>query len=148
MSEFKVIGVKVKLLHEDAKVPEYAKDGDAGFDLATIEGGTLKVGETKLFKTGLAMAIPKGYELQIRSRSGMCIKFQLAILNSPGTIDAGYRGEIGLIATNFGKKPYEVEKGDRIAQGVLNEVPRAKFHVVEELDNTSRGEGGFGSTGK
>ena len=145
---FKTIGVAVKKLHEDAVIPTYANDGDAGFDFYVIGGGKIRAGETKLFKTGLAMAIPKGYELQVRSRSGLSLKAQIVVLNAPGTIDAGYRGEIGIILTNFSEKEYTVKKGDRVAQGVLNEVPRAKFHVVEDLPDSDRGQGGFGSSGK
>lgn len=144
----------VKLLSPWANVPTYANPGDAGMDLyacimddcyqsiATIEPNC-----RLLIKTGVAMAIPEGYELQIRPRSGLALKNGITVLNAPGTIDAGYRNEIGVILFNTGTEPFNVAHGDRIAQGVLAAFETAEFDVVEELPTSQRGMGGFGSTG-
>lgn len=141
------VPVKVKKLHPDASLPKYAKDGDAGFDLAAIHDVWLQPGETAVIKTGLAMAVPKGFELQIRPRSGLSAKTKLRVANSPGTVDSGYRGEIGIIMENIGDEVINVSAGDRIAQGVIGIVPAASFVEVGELDETERGAGGYGSTG-
>jgi len=101
-----------------------------------------------LIPTGLSIALPNGYEAQIRPRSGLALKYGITMVNTPGTIDADYRGEIGLIMINLGQAPFEISRGDRVAQMVLNKVIRAKFEEVEILDETSRSSGGFGSTGK
>lgn len=149
--------VKIKKLHPDATIPKYATGGAAGFDLVAIEDVTIFPGRTALIKTGLAVEIEEGYEMQIRPRSGTSLKTSLRIANSPGTIDSDYRGEVGIIATNIATESYSVisvappiiiKKGDRIAQGVIAPVIRADFVLVEELSDTNRGEGGFGSTGK
>ena len=144
-----MVKVQVKKLKEEATIPFYAKEGDAGFDLRACikESVTIKPGETKIIPTGLAMAIPFGYEVQVRPRSGMSAKTKIRIGNSPGTIDSGYRGEIGVIVDNIGDTDYTINHEDRIAQGVLNKVPTADFELVEELSETDRGTGGFGSTG-
>lgn len=146
----KKIDVKIKKLHPDAVVPTYGTDGAAGFDFYALEDVVLQSGETKLIKTGLAMAIPEGYEIQVRPRSGTSLKSQFRIANSPGTIDSDYRGECCVIGSFYGKagESYSINKGDRIAQGVLSEVPQANFQLVEDLNETDRGAGGFGSTGK
>jgi dUTP pyrophosphatase len=154
------IGIKIKKLHPDAVIPTYGSEGAAGFDLYAIEDVILIPGETKLIKTGLAMQIPFGYEVQVRPRSGMSLKTNFRVANAPGTIDSDYRGECCVIghhvsqsdklknSGNFLKiQPIEIKKGDRIAQGVLNKVPQAFFEVVEELDSTDRGVNGFGHTG-
>ncbi|MGE5705003.1 MAG: dUTP diphosphatase [Clostridia bacterium] len=166
------VPVKIKKLHADAIVPVYAKAMDAGFDLVAIEDVLIQPGETAKIPTGLAFAIPAGYELQIRPRSGISAKTKLRLSNAPGTIDSGYRGEVCVLVDNIrpisGKlgtacynvgeqimeiphqtdaNAYLIRKGDRIAQGVLSEVPQAVFEVVDELDETERGSGGFGSSG-
>lgn len=145
------VPVKVKRLHPDAIIPKYAKPGDAGFDLVAVEEVIIAPGETFLVSTGLAFEIPEGYELQIRPRSGMSAKTKLRIANAPGTIDSGYRGEVKIIVNNIDEWNSFAEMiapGDRIAQGVLQRVPKARFEVVESLSESDRGEGGFGSTGK
>ena len=149
--------VKVKKLHPDAVVPQYATEGAAGFDLVAIENATVFPGQTVLVKTGLAIEVEKGYEMQVRPRSGTSLKTSLRIANAPGTIDSDYRGEVGIIVTNIANSadqflglllPTQIKKGERIAQGVIAPVVKAYFEVVEELSDTNRGEGGFGSTGK
>lgn len=144
----KFIHVPIKKVHSDAVIPKYETEQAAGFDLHVIEGGIIPPHSTELISTGLAMAIPVGYELQVRPRSGLSLKTMIRIANSPGTIDSDYRGEIKLIVTNIGDEPYEYEIGDRLAQGVLNEIPRATWFITDDLDKTNRGECGFGHTGK
>lgn len=144
--------VKIKRLHPDAQIPRYATLGSAGFDLVAVEDVILTLGLTTLIKTGLSVEVPRGYELQVRPRSGTSLKTGIRITNSPGTIDSDYRGEVGIIAQlvpdGMGTVEFTVKKGDRIAQGVLCPVQQADFEVVEELSDTARGAGGFGSTGK
>lgn len=142
--------IKFKKLNENAIIPEYKTDLSAGFDLnVLLEEGEyiLKKGEIKLFKTGLAMSLPKGYEAQVRSRSGLSLKNGVIVLNAPGTIDADYRGEVGIILMNCGSEDYKVENGARIAQMVIAKYEKADIEIVDELDETDRGTGGFGSTG-
>ena len=142
--------IQFKKLDNRAIIPEYKTIGSAGFDLNVLldtEEYILKKGEIKLFKTGLAMSLPDGYEAQIRSRSGLSLKNGVIVLNSPGTVDSDYRGEIGIILMNCGNEDYKVEHLSRIAQMVIAKYEKAEIEVVEELDNTDRGEGGFGSTG-
>lgn len=141
------VRVKVKKIHPDAVIPQYKTSGSAGFDLYTIEDVEIQPGETKQIRTGLIFEIPEGYEIQIRPRSGMSLKTPLRISNAPGTIDSDYRGEVMIIAENTSIVPFSVEKGTRIAQGVLQKVPQAEFIEVEKVSETERGEGGFGSTG-
>lgn len=145
------VPIKVKKLHDDAVIPQYAKPGDAGFDLVATEDVTIRPGQTRLIPTGLALAIPVGYEIQVRPRSGLSYRTKMRVANSPGTIDAGFRGELKVIAENIGAqgvyKTIEIKKGDRIAQGVLAIAPLARFIEVDELDDTERGTGGFGHTG-
>lgn len=143
----KTVAVAVKKLHEDAVIPKYAKPDDAGFDLVAVEDVEIKAGETVLIPTGLAFGIPSGYEIQVRPRSGLSLKTKFRIPNSPATIDAGYIGELCIIAENTGEHTFSVSKGDRIAQGIIKEVPKADFFEVDELEATERGAGGFGSTG-
>jgi dUTP pyrophosphatase len=143
----KKFNINVKILHDDAILPNYAHIGDAGFDFHTLESYTLAPGAIVLVKTGLAMAIPEGFELQIRSRSGIALKKGVVVLNQPGTVDSGYRNEIGVMLHNVSINTITIEKGDRIAQGVINEVACANFKVVQELDETERQLDGFGSTG-
>lgn len=141
--------MKVKFLHPDALVPQYATPGSAGFDLAAIEQVFLLPGETKLVATGLAIDVGEGYELQIRPRSGLSFKTALRIPNAPGTVDSDYRGEIKVILHNTSTTmAAKIKKGDRIAQGVVCAVTTVTFEVVETLDETQRGDGGLGSTGQ
>lgn len=134
----------------DVPLPSYATDGSAGMDLrAAVEHDLLvPPGTTVLIPTGFAIAVPAGYEAQVRPRSGLAIKHQIGILNSPGTIDSDYRGEVRVIFTNFGKEPFLVQRGDRIAQMVIAPYIRAEWDEQESLDSTSRGAGGFGHTGR
>jgi dUTP pyrophosphatase len=144
----KKLGVKVKILNPDAIIPKYQTEEAAGFDLHSIEEKTVKAGEREVIKTGLAVALPKGYELQVRPRSGLALKNGITVLNTPGTVDSDYRGELMVILFNTSKEDFAVKKGERIAQAIIKEILQADFAVVEELDSTERGIGGFGSTGK
>lgn len=144
----KKLGVKVKILNPDAIVPKYQTEEAAGFDLHSIEEKTIKAGERDVIKTGLAVALPKGYELQVRPRSGLALKNGITVLNTPGTVDSDYRGELMVILLNTSNEDFAVKKGNRIAQAVIKEILQADFAVVDELDSTERGTGGFGSTGK
>jgi len=144
------IKVKITKLDPEAIIPQYAHPTDAGADVYAVEETTIAAGETKIVKTGIAVAIPVGYEIQVRPRSGLSLKSGLRIANAPGTIDADYRGEIGIIMTNTKDIPYVIDKGMKIAQLVISPVPRIKWEeveTVEDLGTTERGEGGFGSTG-
>lgn len=127
----------------------YATKGSAGIDLRANNENPeiIKPGETKLIPTGIAVALQKGYEAQIRPRSGLALENSLTVLNTPGTIDSDYRGEIGIILINHGKKDYIVENGARIAQMVIAKYEQVELEFVQELDETKRGSGGFGSTG-
>jgi dUTP pyrophosphatase len=133
----------------DLPLPEYMTPLSSGLDLraAVREPVTIEPGRISLIPTGLAIALPPGFEAQIRPRSGMALKKGLTIINSPGTIDADYRGEIGLAAVNFGPEPVVIRRGDRIAQMILAKVWRADFELVDRLEDTDRGPGGFGHTG-
>lgn len=142
-----MLNVCVKKLHPDAIMPEYLKSGDAGFDLYCVADTPVAPGKTAILPTGLAFAIPEGHEMQIRLRSGAALKTPLIVANAPGTIDAGYRGEVGIIVRNTGTESWLVRKGERIAQGVVAPVARALFREVEQLPPSERGEAGFGSTG-
>lgn len=135
--------------NEDLPMLQYMTEHAAGMDIvaAVKEKVILKPGETKLIPTGLKIAVPNGYEAQVRPRSGLALKKNIGVLNSPGTIDSDYRGEVGIILTNFGKEDFEVNRGDRIAQMVIAPVIQVKIVEVAELDETTRGAGGFGSTG-
>ena len=139
-----------RLPHGDGlPLPAYATAGAAGMDLlaAVAEPVTIAPGARALIPTGLAIALPPGYELQIRPRSGLALRHGIVLPNSPGTIDEDYRGEIQVIVLNAGDAPFTVERGMRIAQAVLAPVLRAAWHEVDDLDDTARGAGGFGSTG-
>ena len=140
--------VKIVKTEKDLPTPCYAHKGDAGMDLFSAENYILKPGESKIFSTGLKVAVPSGFEMQIRPRSGLAAKFGITVLNTPGTIDHQYRGIVGVILINHSKNDYEIKRGDRIAQAVFAKFEEAKFEEVESLDETARGEGGFGSTGK
>lgn len=142
--------IKVKVVNKgNQPLPEYATYQSAGMDLrANIdEAITLNSLERKLIPTGLYISLPEGYEAQIRPRSGLAFKKGVTVLNTPGTIDADYRGEIGVILVNLSTEPFVVKPGERIAQMVINKIEQADFRLVETLDETERGEGGFGHTG-
>jgi len=139
--------IKIKKIKESAILPHYAHEGDAGVDLYSTEDYVLRPGQRVLVSTGLSMAIPKGYEGQVRPKSGLVLKHGISVCNSPGTIDSGYHGEIGVISINHSNEEFKIEKGTKIAQMIFNKVEEAEFEEVEELDNTKRGEEGFGSTG-
>ncbi len=142
-----MVKVKIQRVHLDATVPKYAHDGDAGMDLHSCEDYILKSKERKLISTGIKIEIEKGYEMQIRPRSGLALKYGVSVLNTPGTIDSGYRGEVGVILINTSDKDYEIKKGDRIAQAVVSRLEEVIVEEVNELSNSLREEGGFGSTG-
>lgn len=144
----KMVNIKIKKLCEDATLPRYAHEGDAGMDIYSLVDETIEAGERKLIPTGIAFEIPQGYEIQVRSKSGLAANNGLFVLNSPGTIDSGYRGEIKVILLNTGEQEYHVRKGEKIAQIILNKVEGIELKVVEELSETARGSGGLGSTGK
>lgn len=131
-------------------LPSYATPGSSGVDLmAAIESSiVIEPGTTALIPTGLKVSIPRGFEWQIRPRSGNAVKYGITVLNSPGTVDSDYRGEVKIILTNLGSKPFEVNHGDRIAQAVLAPVAYPDFRVVGKVPDTARGEGGFGHSGK
>jgi dUTP pyrophosphatase len=132
----------------DLPVPAYATEHAAGMDVVAAEALTLAPGARHAVATGFAMAIPAGYEVQVRPRSGLALKHGITCLNTPGTIDADYRGEVKVILANLGSEPFEIRRGERIAQLVPARVQAATFAEVSELDETVRGTGGFGSTGR
>lgn len=143
--------VKVRIVREDGvEIPKYETSGAAGIDVrANIkEAVVLKSLDRALIPTGIKMSIPEGYEVQVRPRSGLALKYGITMLNSPGTIDSDYRGEIKVIVVNLSKDDYTIEPQERIAQLVLNKVGQIDFEIVDSLDETTRGEGGFGHTGK
>ena len=133
---------------EGLPLPAYATAHAAGMDVVAAEDLTLAPGNRHAVATGFAIAIPEGYEVQVRPRSGLALKHGITCLNTPGTIDADYRGEVKVILANLGSEPFEIVRGERIAQLVPAPVQRAHFAEVEELDDTARGSGGFGSTGR
>ena len=141
--------ILIKRLSKEVKLPKYETDGSSGLDLAACidKNIEIKPGQSEIISTGLAVAIPKNFEIQIRPRSGLAAKCQISVLNTPGTIDADYRGELKVILINLSDKNFIVENGLRIAQMVVCPVVRIKFKEVESLEDTKRGSGGFGSTG-
>ena len=143
------IPVMVKRLPhgEDLPLPAYATDGAAGMDVVSAEDVDLAPGARHAVATGLAVAIPHGYEIQVRPRSGLALKHGVTVPNTPGTIDSDYRGELKVIMINLGTESFAIRRGDRVAQLVVAPVTRGTWLEVEELDATARGEGGFGSTG-
>lgn len=136
-----------KRINPDAVLPSYAHPGDAGMDLRSVDDAVIPPGGRALVHTGLVVNLPPAYEAQVRPRSGLALKSGVTVLNTPGTIDAGYRGEIGVILANFGAEPFAVRKGDRIAQMVVAPVTFAEIVETDSIDETDRGAGGFGSTG-
>ena len=132
---------------EGLPLPSRATEGSAGFDIASADAGELAPGTRRLFRTGFAVAIPPGYEIQIRPRSGLALKHGITLPNTPATIDSDYRGELKIALINLGAEPFEVQRGMRIAQMVVGRVEPAEFTLVSTLPLTGRGEGGFGSTG-
>ncbi len=150
--EVQEIEIKVKRLpgNEDIPLPRYETQGSSGMDLraAIREDVIIEPGKIALIPTGIMVSIPDGYEGQIRPRSGLALKYGIGLVNSPGTIDSDYRGEIRIIMINWGDRPYRIRRGDRIAQMVIGKVYRAKLMECKELDMTQRGEGGFGHSGK
>jgi dUTP pyrophosphatase len=143
------VGVQIKRLPHGAglPLPAYATVGAAGMDVVSAEEVTIAPGARHAVATGLAMAIPAGYEIQVRPRSGLALKHGISVPNTPGTIDSDYRGELKVILINLGAEPFAIQRGDRVAQLVLAPVVQAAWDEVAELDATERGEGGFGSTG-
>lgn len=141
--------MKLPVLRIDpsAKLPSYAHPGDAGMDVRSIEDVTLAPGARALVHTGLVLELPPDAEAQVRPRSGLALKHGVTVLNTPGTIDAGYRGEVGVILINLGDAPFKVEKGMKIAQLVVSPVSQAEIVEVAAVDASDRGAGGFGSTG-
>ena len=139
--------VQVKLLNSEAKLPSYAHKGDAGLDLFSIEEKRIIPSGSALIRTGICIALPPNTEAQVRPRSGLALKKQITVLNTPGTIDCGYRGEVCVILINHGREPFLVEKGMKIAQMLVKPVYTVEVKAVDQLPDTSRGEGGFGSTG-
>jgi dUTP pyrophosphatase len=143
------IVVRIKRLPhgEGLPLPAYATSGAAGMDVVSAEDVTLAPGARHAVATGLTLAIPNGYEVQVRPRSGLALKHGITVPNTPGTIDSDYRGELKVILINHGAEPFVIQRGDRVAQMVLAPVVQAAWDEVAELDATERGEGGFGSTG-
>ncbi|MDA8538850.1 dUTP diphosphatase [Candidatus Pelagibacter bacterium] len=141
--------ILIKRLSNNIPLPKYETEGSSGMDLTANVNKFIEIqpGKSEIIPTGLALSIPKNYEIQIRPRSGLAAKNQISVLNTPGTIDEDYRGEIKVILINLGEKKFKIEKGLRIAQMVLCPVIKAELEEVDELDETKRGSGGFGSTG-
>jgi dUTP pyrophosphatase len=139
--------LKILKLTDLAILPKYEHPDDSGLDLFAIEELEIPSGESKLIHTGISIQLPQGTEAQIRPRSGLALKHQITVLNTPGTVDEGYRGEIGVILINHGVHSFRVTKGMKIAQMVITPVIHVEVEEVDELSNTSRGVGGFGSTG-
>lgn len=139
--------LRFKKIHPDATLPSYAHASDAGMDVRSVEDVTVPAMGRVLVHTGLVMLLPPMYEAQVRPRSGLALKHGITVLNAPGTIDSGYRGEVCVILANFGDSDFQVKKGDKVAQIVVAPVVQAEIEEVSEIDETDRGAGGFGSTG-
>ncbi|GAA7213211.1 dUTP diphosphatase [Helicobacter pylori] len=139
--------IKIQKIHPNALIPKYQTEGSSGFDLHAVEEVMIKPHSVGLVKIGICLSLEVGYELQVRTRSGLALNHQVVVLNSPGTVDNDYRGEIKVILANLSDKDFKVQVGDRIAQGVVQKTYKAEFIECERLDETSRGSGGFGSTG-
>ena len=145
-----MVRILVKKFDKNIKLPTYKTSGSSGMDLVAYVKNkmTIKPGKTAIISTGISLAIPNNYEIQIRPRSGLAAKKGISVLNTPGTIDSDYRGEIKVILINLGKKIFVIKSGDRIAQMILCPVSKAKLKEVTKLPKTTRGKGGFGSTGR
>ena len=141
--------ILIKKLSKSINLPKYETEGSSGMDLTANINKSIEIepGKTSIIPTGISLSIPKNFEIQIRPRSGLAAKNQISVLNTPGTIDADYRGEIGVLLVNLSSETFTVEKGPRIAQMVLCPIVKAKIKEVEALEETDRGSGGFGSTG-
>ena len=139
--------LRFRKVHPDAVLPSYAHPSDAGMDVRSVEELTIAPGKRALVHTGLVMLLPPMYEAQVRPRSGLALKSGVTVLNTPGTIDSGYRGEVGVILANFGEADFSVRPGDKIAQIVIAPVTQPEIVETSEVDETDRGAGGFGSTG-
>jgi dUTP pyrophosphatase len=139
--------LKVKRLSGEAVLPQYAHPGDAGLDLCANEEAEIGAGESRLIHTGISIELPENTEGEVRPRSGLAARHRITVLNSPGTIDHGYRGEVCVILINHGRAPFKVEKGMKIAQMLIKPVFTVEVREAEELSDTRRGSGGFGSTG-
>ncbi|GAA7224205.1 dUTP diphosphatase [Helicobacter pylori] len=139
--------IKIQKIHPNALIPKYQTEGSSGFDLHAVEEVVIKPHSVGLVEIGICLSLEVGYELQVRTRSGLALNHQVVVLNSPGTVDNDYRGEIKVILANLSDKDFKVQVGDRIAQGVVQKTYKAEFIECEQLDGTSRGSGGFGSTG-
>ncbi len=139
--------VKVQRISDHAVLPAYAHEGDAGMDIYAAEDVVVKPRERKLVGTGIKLSIERGYEAQVRPKSGLAANFGITVLNTPGTIDSGYRGEVKVMVINLGDNTYKIEKGMKIAQLVFSRVEKVEFEEVNELDGSARGGSGFGSTG-
>ncbi len=147
MSEQQRVKLRRLAHSQGLSLPHYATEGAAGMDVLSAEDITLAPGARHAVATGLALAIPPGFEMQVRPRSGLALKHGISVPNTPGTIDSDYRGELKIILINHGAEPFAIARGDRVAQLVLAPVVRAVWDEVAELDETGRGDGGFGSTG-
>lgn len=143
-----MVKVRIEQTDKTLPLPEYKTKGSVGCDLYAAHNEAVKSGEFKMIRTGIKIALPHGYEAQIRPRSGLAAKHGISIVNTPGTVDADYRGEISVILINFGKEEFRISKGDRIAQLIVNKIETAEWELTPQLEKSGRGEGGFGSTGK
>ncbi|WP_033602245.1 dUTP diphosphatase [Helicobacter pylori] len=139
--------IKIQKIHPNALIPKYQTEGSSGFDLHAVENAIIKSHSVGLVRIGICLSLEVGYELQVRTRSGLALNHQVMVLNSPGTVDNDYRGEIKVILANLSDKDFTIQVGDRIAQGVVQKTYKAEFIECEQLDETLRGSGGFGSTG-
>ncbi|WP_121021673.1 dUTP diphosphatase [Helicobacter vulpis] len=139
--------VKIQKLHPKARIPAYQSSGASGFDLHALEALQIAPSAVALVRTGLAVSLEQGFELQIRSRSGLALRDQIVVLNSPGTIDSDYRGELQVILMNLSRRVFSIQPGDRIAQAILCQVFSAQFELVTQLETSARGCKGFGSSG-
>ncbi|MFA5833658.1 MAG: dUTP diphosphatase [Bacteroidota bacterium] len=149
MTPLKIRITRISELTNDVPLPTYATQGSAGMDIyaAVVNEMTVKAGETTLVPTGFSMEIPVGFEAQIRPRSGLALKSSIGLMNSPGTIDSDYRGEVKIVFTNYGKNDFVVKRGDRIAQMIVAKYERVEWEETHRLSETVRGSGGFGHTG-
>lgn len=147
-AENRETAINIKITSEHGMpLPEYKTPGSSGLDVRAVRGGVIKAGKWAIISTGLHVEIPKGYEIQVRSRSGLAFRQGIFVMNSPGTIDSDYRGEIKIILANFSENDFVVRREDRVAQLVVSKVEKAKFIPVENISDTVRGVGGFGHTG-